>query len=184
MPRDKKLSQQRVLEAAKKEFLENGFEGASIRTIGENAGMTSAGLYRHCKDKEDLFNQIVAPLLQEMNKRFSEHKKISYDAIKICEHYKEAFDTGEIKIFLDLSKEYQDELKLLLCKSTGTRYENFINDLVDIQQKEMLANAHKIVVLKDGIVAESGSPDYLREIDGIYSHMIQLQNVSENWKMA
>ena len=46
------------------------------------------------------------------------------------------------------------------------------------------ANANKIVVLKDGIVAESGSLDYLREIDGIYSHMIQLQNVSENWKMA
>ena len=47
-----------------------------------------------------------------------------------------------------------------------------------------IANANKIVVLKDGIVAESGSPDYLREIDGIYSHMIQLQNISENWKMA
>ena len=25
-----------------------------------------------------------------------------------------------------------------MCKSTGTRYENFINDLVDIQQKEMI----------------------------------------------
>lgn len=138
MPRDKKLSHQRVLEAAKKEFLEKGFEGASIRTIGSSARMTSAGLYRHCKDKEDLFNQIVEPMVLEMNKRLSEHKKISYDAIKIGEHHKEAFDTGEIKIFLDLSKEYQDELKLLLCKSTGTRYENFINDLVDIQQKEMI----------------------------------------------
>ncbi|MDO4189004.1 MAG: hypothetical protein Q4D29_08420 [Lachnospiraceae bacterium] len=36
MPRDKKLSHQRVLEAAKKEFLEKGFEGASIRTIGSS----------------------------------------------------------------------------------------------------------------------------------------------------
>ena len=78
MPRDKKLSHQRVLEAAKKEFLEKGFEGASIRTIGSSARMTSAGLYRHCKDKEDLFDQIVEPMVLEMNKRFSEHKKISY----------------------------------------------------------------------------------------------------------
>ena len=54
MPRDKKLSHQRVLEAAKKELLEKGYEGASIRTIGSCARMTSAGLYRHCKDKEDL----------------------------------------------------------------------------------------------------------------------------------
>lgn len=80
MPRDKKLSHQRVLEAAKKEFLEKGFEGASIRTIGSSARMTSAGLYRHCKDKEDLFVQIVAPLLREMNKRFAKHKRVSYEA--------------------------------------------------------------------------------------------------------
>ena len=78
MPRDKKLSHQRVLEAAKKEFLEKGFEGASIRTIGGNAGMTSAGLYCHCKDKEDLFNQIVEPMVLEMNKGFSQKSENTY----------------------------------------------------------------------------------------------------------
>jgi len=139
MPRDKKLSHKKVLDAAKKEFLEKGYEDASIRLIGARAGMTSAGLYRHCKDKEDLFVQIVEPLLQEMNKRFSEHKKKSYEAIKIGERHREAFDTGEIKIFLDLSKEFPEELKLLLCKSAGTKYESFVHDLVDMQQKEMLA---------------------------------------------
>lgn len=56
--------------------------------------------------------------------------------------------------------------------------------LIIAHRMRTIANANKIVVLKDGIVAESGSPDYLRKIDGIYSHMIQLQNVSENWKMA
>ena len=35
-----------LIEAAKKEFLEKGYEGASIRSIGARAGMTSAGLYR------------------------------------------------------------------------------------------------------------------------------------------
>ncbi|MDO5156285.1 MAG: TetR/AcrR family transcriptional regulator [Eubacteriales bacterium] len=137
MPRDKKLSHKKVLDAAKKEFLEKGFEDASIRSIGARAGMTSAGLYRHCKDKEDLFVQIVDPLFQEMNKRFAMHKRVSYEAIQIGERHKEAFNTGEIKIFLDLSKEFPEELKLLLCRSVGTRYENFIHDLVDMQQKEM-----------------------------------------------
>ena len=56
--------------------------------------------------------------------------------------------------------------------------------LIIAHRMRTIANADKIVVLKDGVVAESGSPDYLREIDGIYSHMVQLQNVSENWKMA
>ena len=40
----------------------------------------------------------------------------------------------------------------------------------------------KIVVLKDGVVAESGTPEELKMQNGIYNHMIDLQLQSENWK--
>ena len=40
----------------------------------------------------------------------------------------------------------------------------------------------KIVVLKDGVVAESGTPEELKMQNGIYKHMIDLQLQSENWK--
>ena len=60
-----------------------------------------------------------------------------------------------------------------------------------IQNKTVLIIAHrmrtvdgvdKIVVLKDGIVAESGTPEELKEADGIYRHMVELQLRSEQWK--
>lgn len=60
-----------------------------------------------------------------------------------------------------------------------------------IQNKTVLIIAHrmrtvdgvdKIVVLKDGVVAESGTPEYLKAIDGIYRHMADLQMQSEQWK--
>ena len=60
-----------------------------------------------------------------------------------------------------------------------------------IQNKTVLIIAHrmrtvdgvdKIVVLKDGIVAESGIPEKLKEADGIYRHMVELQLRSEQWK--
>ena len=60
-----------------------------------------------------------------------------------------------------------------------------------IQNKTVLIIAHrmrtvdgvdKIVVLKDGIVAESGIPEELKEADGIYRHMVELQLRSEQWK--
>lgn len=60
-----------------------------------------------------------------------------------------------------------------------------------IQNKTVLIIAHrmrtvdgvdKIVVLKDGIVAESGAPEELKEADGIYRHMVELQLRSEQWK--
>lgn len=60
-----------------------------------------------------------------------------------------------------------------------------------IRNKTVLIIAHrmrtvdgvdKIVVLKDGVVAESGTPEELKIQNGIYKHMIDLQIQSENWK--
>lgn len=60
-----------------------------------------------------------------------------------------------------------------------------------IQNKTVMIIAHrmrtvdgvdKIVVLKDGVVAESGTPEELKAQNGIYKHMINLQLQAENWK--
>lgn len=46
-----------------------------------------------------------------------------------------------------------------------------------------VANADKIVVLKDGKVAEQGKPDELAKTGGIYSNMVEKQLASAEWKM-
>ena len=46
-----------------------------------------------------------------------------------------------------------------------------------------IANADHIVVLKDGVVAEQGSPEYLSSFDSIYGRMTKQQMISLNWKM-
>ena len=46
-----------------------------------------------------------------------------------------------------------------------------------------IANADHIVVLKDGVVAEQGSPEYLNSFDSIYGRMTKQQMISLNWKM-
>jgi ATP-binding cassette subfamily B protein len=46
-----------------------------------------------------------------------------------------------------------------------------------------IANANKIVVLKDGVVAEQGTPESLSQIDSIYSRMTAQQMASQNWRM-
>lgn len=40
----------------------------------------------------------------------------------------------------------------------------------------------KIVVLKDGKVAEQGTPEELRKANGIYKHMVDMQLSSDQWK--
>lgn len=60
-----------------------------------------------------------------------------------------------------------------------------------IQNKTVLIIAHrmrtvdgvdKIVVLKDGMVVEQGTPEQLKQQNGIYKHMVDLQLQSEQWK--
>lgn len=40
----------------------------------------------------------------------------------------------------------------------------------------------KIIVVKDGVVAEQGAPADLKAGNGIYKHMVDLQLQSEQWK--
>ena len=61
MPKDKTDTLKRIIPHAKQEFLEKGFEKASMRRIAENAGITAAGLYRHFNSKEAMFASLVAP---------------------------------------------------------------------------------------------------------------------------
>ncbi len=60
-----------------------------------------------------------------------------------------------------------------------------------LQNKTVLIIAHrlrtvadddKIVVLKDGVVAETGTPEQLMKQQGIYQHMTQVQNEAAAWK--
>ena len=56
--------------------------------------------------------------------------------------------------------------------------------LVIAHRMRTVAGADKIVVLKDGAVAEEGTPDALAKRDGLYAHMVRLQNASQSWTLT
>ncbi len=53
--------------------------------------------------------------------------------------------------------------------------------LIIAHRMRTVAGADKVVVLKDGIVAEQGSPAELYARKGLYTHMVDLQSASRNW---
>jgi AcrR family transcriptional regulator len=56
----------RLLDGALRVFSKKGYEGASVREIIEEAGVTRPVLYYYFKNKEDLFRQLVCKYLAEM----------------------------------------------------------------------------------------------------------------------
>lgn len=55
--------------------------------------------------------------------------------------------------------------------------------LIIAHRMRTVAGADKIVVLADGVVAEQGSPNELYAKNGLYTHMVDLQNGSQSWSI-
>ena len=61
---------ERIIAAAKQEFLDKGYVDASLRTIAAAADTSTNSIYVRFGDKEGLFSAIVEPVLSEMTERF------------------------------------------------------------------------------------------------------------------
>ena len=51
-----------VLQSAQREFLDKGYEKASLRSIAQNAGVTTGALYVRFPNKSALFAALVEPV--------------------------------------------------------------------------------------------------------------------------
>ena len=61
-----------IQQAAMQEFLDKGFQGASLRQIVKNAGVTTGAFYGYFSSKEALFTAIVEPHASMLMSRFME----------------------------------------------------------------------------------------------------------------
>lgn len=55
--------------------------------------------------------------------------------------------------------------------------------LVIAHRMRTVSSADKILVLKDGKISESGTPEELMSDNGIFKHMVELQTASQNWAL-
>lgn len=138
MPKDKTESHNRIIPAAMAEFLEKGFQNASTRSIAARAGITSGGLYRHFKDKEDMFAALVEPALAEFTAWLETHVQNGYEGVQ-SGNYELMWRDSEIDIMREVVYPNLNAFRLLLCCSQGTRYEHFIDELVKEHQNIMLS---------------------------------------------
>ncbi|MEW6982103.1 TetR/AcrR family transcriptional regulator [Colwelliaceae bacterium 6471] len=59
-----------IFNAAKKEFVTFGFQGASIKRIAERAGIPRANIHYYFKDKTDLYQQLLSGIIDIWNSNY------------------------------------------------------------------------------------------------------------------
>ena len=67
MGRSARVTREQVLAAARGEFVERGFEGATLAAIGARIGVSPAALLRHARTKRDLFLASMRPGAPDMD---------------------------------------------------------------------------------------------------------------------
>ena len=152
-----------LLEAGKKEFLEKGFLGASMRSIAASLGVTTGAIYRYYTDKEALFDTLVEGPAKEMEKKYRGVQQ-EFARLPVTEQLAglpKISEEGQDWMFRAIYDNF-DAFKLIACCSVGTKYEHYIDGLVEIE-----ANASRVLLER---MEEDGMP--ICSLDDELIHMV------------
>lgn len=128
---------ERIMAAATEEFLDKGFQAASLRSIATAADLTTGAIYGYFSSKADLFDAIVSPAAEEYFDRFLAAQRSFYALPSEQQSFDAmvAFEENMIHDFYDYIFDNRQVFLLVLSKSAGTRWEHYVERFVDVEVK-------------------------------------------------
>lgn len=136
MGENDKSTLERIHLAAKREFLSKGFKSASLRNIVKSAGVTTGAFYGYYDSKEALFEALVGKQHDTILKVYCEAQE-NFARLPKEEQPKHMGDVSGacMRKMLLYAYDNLEEFKLILCCSEGTRFENMIDKMVEVEIK-------------------------------------------------
>lgn len=125
-----------ILDAGKNEFLDKGFQSASLRRIVHQAGVTTGAFYGYFSSKGDLFSALVEEPARMLLSHFTQAQEI----FSSLPPDKQPDQMGEISgdcmdWMVNYIYRHFDAFKLILCCAEGTEYEHFVHTMVEIERE-------------------------------------------------
>lgn len=127
MPKDKSATNAKIISCMREEFLNNGYDKASLNRISAKVGITTAGLYKHFRSKEDMFGFLVSDALEALRSMQSENT----NEMTVSDY--DPFSDDVSAELIELIYEHFESWKLLVCCSVGSKYERFEENLIDFE---------------------------------------------------
>lgn len=143
MPRRITGVSKRLIEVARQEFLNCGFEGASIRTIAQKAETSPRAIYTRFENKEELFAALVNPVISDFMRLFFRERRAYWERAKNRD-----FSVSSESIYqgyLEFAYSHKLEFLLILQKSSGTRFDHFTDKLAAYDLKGVRRNIPKLL---------------------------------------
>lgn len=141
-------TKEKILLTALRLFAQNGYEAVSVSTIAGELGMTKGALYKHYKNKRDIFDSIVARMYQVDAQRSQQYKVPS-------EKYEVSPKAYE-EVVMDSIKEFT------LAQYTFWTEDDFASDFLKMLTLEQYRN-DEMAKLYSGCIT-SGIVEYMEDI--------------------
>ena len=123
-----------ILRAAMAEFLDKGFQGASLRQIVKNAGVTTGAFYGYFSSKEALFNALVEPHAAALMGRFMEAQTSFAELPEEQQPEHMGVESSDcVHWMVEYICQHRQPVKLLLTRAEGTGYEHFVHNMVEVE---------------------------------------------------
>lgn len=116
----------RLLQSARDEFMKRGFIKADLKTICDNAGVTTGAVYKRYKGKEELFCAVVKDTAEILNSFVAVRTDFDFSGMT-DEEVRNTWAMNE-EYVLDLFRtlwKIRGDFVLILERSAGTVYENY-----------------------------------------------------------
>ncbi|MFR6201621.1 MAG: TetR/AcrR family transcriptional regulator [Bacteroides fragilis] len=116
----------RILSAAKEQFVQRGYLKTSMREIADAVDVGVGNLYNYFENKDELFCVILRPVSDALERMLQEHHGAKgADIMLICseEYLKSAVDE-----YISLINKHGELMKILLFHSQGSSLETFRED--------------------------------------------------------
>ena len=136
METDNSTTYNSILSEAKAEFLEKGYEKASLRKIVRDAGLTTGAFYGYFKNKEQLFETLVGDEYNEMISIYKEALESFFKFSPEDQMQNMISVTYECMVKLkNYMYDNYDSVKLILCCSQGTKYDDLVHRMANMDKE-------------------------------------------------
>ena len=147
MGQESRTTRDQIQRAAVREFLNKGFQGASLRQIVKNAGVTTGAFYGYFSSKEALFASIVEPHAAALMGRFMEAQTTFAELPEAEQPSHMGVESSAcVDWMVDYMYQHPEPMKLLIGRAEGTSYEHFVHRMVEV---EVEYTEHYIQVLRN-----------------------------------
>ncbi len=155
---------ERLLAAAREEFLEKGYEGASLRSIARRAGSSKGAIYVRYPDKAALYAAVVMPVANEL----CDHLAACFDDFAQLEPTTQQTGMNQyadegIGWMIDFVYDRFDEFKILVCSGEDSLYQEFMHRIVELDSTTTYRYVE--AVGNDAVVSGRLTPEIMHMIN-------------------